>query len=100
MAKSMSDYPPLVSLFTNYEKNTVEILVAGQHGTLSLEVYQDGPLIVITDPERGPGKIKALCSLKANGHIRGAFASPDSNHLRWFPAKKPRKRAGKGRQAK
>jgi hypothetical protein len=100
MTTSTKDHPPLVSLFTDYEKKTIEILVGGQNGNLSLEVYQDGPLIVITDPKRGPGKIKAMCSLKANGHIKGAFASPDSNHLVWFPAKKAHKRAGKARKAK
>lgn len=86
------EYPPLVSLITDYEKKTIETLVAGQNGTLSLEVYQDGPLIVVRDPKRGPGKIKAMCSLKANGHIRGCFATPDSTHLVWFPTAKPRKR--------
>ena len=100
MATTPQDFPPRVSLFTNYDKKTVEILVSGKNGDLSLEVYQDGPLIVIKDPDRGPMKLKAMCMLKANGHIRGGFASPDSQHLIWFPVKKPRKRPAKRQQTK
>jgi hypothetical protein len=99
MTISTKDHPPLVSLFTNYEKKTVEILVGGQNGTLSLELYQEGPTIVIKDPKRGPHKMKVVCDLKVNGQIRGGFATQDSDHLVWFPARKPRKRPVKGRQA-
>jgi hypothetical protein len=42
----MREYPPLVSLLTNYEKNTVEILVGGKNGTLSLELYSSSKSFV------------------------------------------------------
>src|SRR2546428_8309801 len=105
MAKTPQDYLPLVSLFTNYAEKKVEVSVEGKNGTLSLELCQDGPLLAIHDPDRGPMKLKAICMLKANGHIRGAFAAEGGmdgklDHLVWFPAKKQRKQQAKRRKTK
>jgi len=50
MATSPQDFPPRVSLCTNYAGKKVEVIVEGKHGTLDLELYQEGPFITIYDP--------------------------------------------------
>jgi len=105
MVKTPQDFPPRVSLFTNYAEKKVEVTVEGENGTLGLELYQEGPFIVIKDPDRGPMKLKAMCMLKANGHVRGAFAAEGGvdgryGHLVWFPVKKKSQRQAKRRKIK
>jgi hypothetical protein len=96
MAKTPQDYPPHVSLFTDYEEKSVRILVAGKSGTLALCVHTDGPTISVPDPERGALRYKAVAELLANGHLKGWFvehkgATSREDTLVFFPARKGRK---------
>lgn len=71
-------HPPMVSLFTDYEKNSVRVLVVGGHGTLAFTLQTDGPTIAIPDSERGAGRYKAVAGLEANGRLTGWFVEQKS----------------------
>jgi hypothetical protein len=103
MAKTAHLQPPSVSLFTDHEKKSVEILVVGRNGNLSLSVPSSHTAIVIRDPVRGPETCKAICGISANGHFKGYFVAKKGATTRedtfvWFPARPPRKRLAKARK--
>lgn len=84
---------PRVSLFTDYERHCVRILIAGKNGDLGIEAYAEGPTLSIPDPDRGPLRVKAVCELFANGRLKGFFierkgATPQEDTMVFFPARK------------
>jgi hypothetical protein len=105
MAKPLQDYPPHVSLFTDYENKEVRVLVAGKHGTLALKIHTDSPTISVPDPERGALRYKAVAELLANGRLKGWFveykgATSREDTLVFFPARKGRKQLPEARRVK
>ncbi|HEV8714246.1 MAG TPA: hypothetical protein VGX03_15650 [Candidatus Binatia bacterium] len=105
MAKTPHDWPPYVSLFTDYEEKSVRILVAGKNGTLALCVHTEAPTISVPDPKRGPLRYKAVAELLANGHLKGWFvehkgATSREDTLVFFPARKGRKPLPTARRVK
>jgi hypothetical protein len=103
-AKTAQQQPPHISLFTDHDKKSVEILVVGRNGNLSLSVPSSHTAIVICDPTRGPETCKAICEISANGHFKGYFVAKKGTTTRedtlvWFPARTPRKRPAKARKA-
>ena len=95
-SKTAQRQPPHISLFTDHEKKSVEVLVVGPNGNLNLAFYAEDTTIVIRDPALGSQRCKAVCSLSANGHLSGWFvakkgAAPAQDTVLWFPVRAKRK---------
>jgi hypothetical protein len=102
-SKTAQRQPPHISLFTDHENKSVEVLVVGPNGNLNLAFYAEDTTIAIHDPDLGSQRCKAVCSLSTNGHLSGWFvakkgATPSENTLVWFPARKRRKRPVKAKR--
>jgi hypothetical protein len=87
--------PQSVVHVQTYADSKAAITLTGKGGTLTLDVFTDGPTIAINDPARGEHPLKACVALKANGNLRGFFVKKpeegaDRGHLVWFPAQKQR----------
>src|SRR5439155_23196898 len=102
MAATTKHHLPHVSLYTDHVNKCVRIFIAGEHGTLGLEAYAEDPCIALPDPDRGPGKVYALCGLTANGRLKGWFvekkgATGLEDTRVFIPAPMSRKRSAKAR---
>jgi hypothetical protein len=105
MADTTKHPLPHVSLYTDHVSKYARILIAGPHGTLGIEAYAEDPCIALPDPNRGPGKVYALCGLTANGRLRGWFVEKEGatgleDTKVFFPAPTPRQRPAKARRKK
>jgi hypothetical protein len=92
----------MVSLYTDYERESIRILIVGKNGSLAFEVDNKAPSV--TFPSADPGeRFIAYAGIEANGRFKGFFAKKGATQREgnwgFFPARKNQKRPVKARQA-